>query len=94
MKNNPQNHIVKFPNRRLYCPVEARYITVDEVAQRIKARKPVTVIDKRDGRNITAFILLQILVKQEERGEGRISQEELLKYVVARPVSTAIRSAA
>jgi polyhydroxyalkanoate synthesis repressor PhaR len=87
VKNNPHNHIVKFPNRRLYCPEARRYVTLDEIAQRFSEGKSVRIIDKKTAKDLTSFVILQILTRYEENGQGRVSHADLLKYATSAPLA-------
>ena len=86
-------HILKCPNRRLYCLVESRYINLDEVRRRVKARQPVTIISKQTKQDITTAELLKVLLHDEERGEGKIPLETLLEYLRS-PANAAYSQAA
>jgi polyhydroxyalkanoate synthesis regulator protein len=41
--------VKKYTNRRLYDTEESRYITLDELAEKIRAGRDATVVDARTG---------------------------------------------
>lgn len=59
--------IKKYDNRRLYCVNEGRYVSLPEIRDFVKEGRSVRVVEKTGGRDITKFILTQILL--EERCE-------------------------
>jgi len=59
--------IKKYDNRRLYCVNEGRYVSLPEIRDFVKGGRDVKVVEKTSGRDITKFILTQILL--EERCE-------------------------
>jgi polyhydroxyalkanoate synthesis repressor PhaR len=53
--------IHRYPNRRLYCTFTSMYITFAEVARRIREGEPVQIVDKKNGQDLTKYVLLQFL---------------------------------
>jgi polyhydroxyalkanoate synthesis repressor PhaR len=74
--------IKKYPNRRLYCPVENRYLTLEDIAERIIAGKEVKIYDKITGRDITSYVFMQILARLAETGDVRFTEYELKNRIV------------
>ena len=54
----------KYANRRLYDTDKSRYVTLDEVADIIKAGNQVEVVDAKTKEDVTAFILTQIVLEK------------------------------
>ena len=53
--------IKRYTNRKLYDTVESRYVTLDEIAQMIKAGAEVQIIDNRTKEDLTSVTLAQII---------------------------------
>ncbi|MBM4387611.1 MAG: hypothetical protein FJ088_07715 [Deltaproteobacteria bacterium] len=73
--------IKRYPNRKLYDTTESRYITLDEIASLIREGEEVRVVDSRNGDDITAITLAQILIDRERLREGGIDLG-ILKNVI------------
>jgi polyhydroxyalkanoate synthesis repressor PhaR len=62
--------IKKYPNRRLYNTFESNYITIDDVAELIKAGNRVEVQDVTSGDDVTPLVLTQIIMNKAKRDQG------------------------
>jgi polyhydroxyalkanoate synthesis repressor PhaR len=71
-------------NRRLYCPVESRYITFDDVENRVISGQPVEIFDRMTGKDITRIVLMHILMRKEEIGDPRFTDGELRSRIMQR----------
>lgn len=69
MSSSTPRIIKKYPNRRLYDTEISRYITLEHIRRLVIANRDFTVLDKRNGRDITRSILLQVISEQEEGGD-------------------------
>src|SRR6516225_3080619 len=56
--------ITRYPNRRLYDRSRARYVTLPEIAELVRAGRTVTVRDSKTGEDLTRLILTQIILEQ------------------------------
>jgi polyhydroxyalkanoate synthesis repressor PhaR len=56
--------VKKYANRRLYDTQKSRYVTLNEVADRIRKGEEVQVLDAKTREDVTAFILTQILLEE------------------------------
>ncbi len=54
----------KYTNRRLYNTEKSCYVTLQQVAEIIKANRQVKVIDAKTKDDVTAFILTQIVLEE------------------------------
>jgi polyhydroxyalkanoate synthesis repressor PhaR len=61
--------VKKYANRRLYNTESSSYITLDNLADMVRAGRDFVVYDARTGDDITRGVLTQIIV--EEEGKGR-----------------------
>jgi polyhydroxyalkanoate synthesis repressor PhaR len=57
--------IKRYSNRKLYDPQTSCYVTLEELAERIRAGQEITVLESSSGEDITAVILTQILLDTE-----------------------------
>lgn len=55
--------IKKYTNRRLYDTEESRYITLDELTDRVKSGTDVRVVDAKTGEDLTQATLVQIVLE-------------------------------
>ena len=53
----------KYANRRLYDTSRSVYVTLDEVADMVKAGREVCAVDAKTKEDVTAFILTQIVLE-------------------------------
>jgi polyhydroxyalkanoate synthesis repressor PhaR len=72
--------IKKYSNRRLYDTQESHYITLDELASKVRAGIDVAVVDAKTGEDLTRTTLTQILM--EERGAARMLPSDLLAQLI------------
>ncbi len=72
--------IKKYSNRRLYDTDRSRYVTLDEVAETIRAGADLTFVDVPSGADITQPMLAQIIL--ESRGAARLLPVHLLRQLI------------
>ena len=72
--------IKKYSNRRLYDTQESRYITLDELASRIRQGAEVRVIDARSEADLTQATLAQIIL--DGRNASRLLPVPLLMQLI------------
>jgi polyhydroxyalkanoate synthesis repressor PhaR len=68
--------IKRYTNRKLYDTVESRYVTLDEIAEMIKAGAEVKIVDNRTKEDLTSVTLAQIIF-EEEKKTSKMSLEML-----------------
>src|SRR6266496_3329698 len=68
--------IKRYTNRKLYDTVESRYVSLDEIAEMIKAGAEVKIIDNRTKDDLTSVTLAQIIF-EEEKKTSKMSLETL-----------------
>jgi len=59
--------IKRYTNRKLYDTVESRYVTLDEIAEMVKAGVEVKIIDNRSKEDLTSVTLAQIIFEEEKK---------------------------
>ena len=72
--------IKKYSNRRLYDTGDSRYITLEELAQKIRGGHDVRVIDAKSGNDLTQATLAQIIL--ESRRAARLLPVPLLMQLI------------
>ena len=72
--------IKKYSNRRLYDTEQSQYITLEELARKVRSGVDVQVIDAKSGADLTQATLTQIVV--ENRGLARLLPTALLTQLI------------
>jgi len=62
--------VKKYANRRLYNTESSSYITLDNLAEMVRAGRDFVVFDARSGDDITRSVLTQIIVEEENKGHA------------------------
>ena len=55
--------IKKYGNRRLYDTEDSRYITLEELAEKVRGGRDVRVVDAKTGDDLTQATLTQIIIE-------------------------------
>lgn len=75
--------IKRYPNRKLYDTTAKQYVSLDNIAALIRAGAEVQVVDHATGEDLTALILMQIIVELEKKQSGFLPQSVLTGLVRA-----------
>ncbi|HZY85040.1 MAG TPA: polyhydroxyalkanoate synthesis regulator DNA-binding domain-containing protein [Gemmataceae bacterium] len=62
--------IVRYPNRRLYDRSEGRYVTLQDVEEKVRRGLTVMVRDSKTGEDLTRAVLTQILLERHPERMG------------------------
>lgn len=62
--------IKKYANRRLYNTDTSSYVTLDDLAEMVRAERDFSVYDAKTGEDLTHAVLTQIIVDQESKGQN------------------------
>lgn len=62
--------IKKYANRRLYNTDTSSYVTLDDLAEMVRAERDFSVHDARTGEDLTHAVLTQIIVEKESKGHN------------------------
>jgi polyhydroxyalkanoate synthesis repressor PhaR len=62
--------VKKYGNRRLYDTADSRYITLEELADKIRKGADAKIVDAKSGQDLTQATLTQIIV--ESRGAAKL----------------------
>lgn len=76
----PLSVVKKYSNRRLYDTDESRYITLDELAEKIQSGFDIRVVDAKTGEDLTQGTLTQIII--DGRGLASLLPVELLTRMI------------
>lgn len=68
--SEPPVVVKKYANRRLYNTESSSYITLDSLADMIRAGRDFVVYDAKTGEDITRTVLTQIIVEEESKGRA------------------------
>jgi polyhydroxyalkanoate synthesis repressor PhaR len=61
--------IKKYANRKLYDTSDKKYVAMDNLAKLIKCGEEITVIDNRNGRDITSVVVSQLLAREKREDD-------------------------
>ena len=70
--SRPSVVVKKYANRRLYNTESSSYITLDNLAEMVRAGRDFTVHDAKSGEDITRGVLTQIIVEEESKGSAML----------------------
>ena len=73
--------IKRYSNRKLYDPQSSRYVTLEELADMIRAGQDIVVTDSTTGEDITSVILTQILLERARQHQTPVPTEFLRQLV-------------
>ena len=62
--------IKKYANRRLYNTATSTYVTLEDLAEMVKAGADFVVYDAKTGEDITRSVLTQIIFEEENKGQN------------------------
>jgi len=69
-KTDEPTVIKKYANRRLYNTGTSTYVTLEDLAEMVKAEEDFIVFDAKSGDDITRSVLTQIIFEQESKGQN------------------------
>lgn len=64
--------IKKYANRKLYDTLDKQYISMDQLADMVRAGETVSIIDNQTGQDITAQILSQLLARDKRSSDSEM----------------------
>lgn len=84
--------IKKYSNRRMYDTEESKAVTLEDIAKLIKDGEDIKVIDNSTGEDITTNVLLQTLLKIDQRLDKdseikNLILKSLIKEYIEKPFS-------
>ena len=73
--------IKRYTNRKLYDSTSNSYVTLDEVAEMIRADEAVTIISNQNRNDITSATLVQIIAEKQKRSTESIPLPMLVEVI-------------
>lgn len=73
--------IKRYPNRKLYDTEAKAYVTLDGIAELIRAGADIQVVDHESGEDLTNVTLSQIILEQEKRQGTRLPKQVLTSLI-------------
>ena len=73
--------IKKYANRKLYDTTDKRYLTMDRLAELIKAGEEVSIVDNETGDDLTASIVSQLLARESAGGDKAVPSQVLMQML-------------
>jgi polyhydroxyalkanoate synthesis repressor PhaR len=73
--------IKRYPNRKLYNTEAKQYIKLEGIANLIREGAEIQVIDHASGEDLTALTLTQIILEQEKKQSGLLSNTFLTNLI-------------
>src|ERR1700729_1082401 len=74
--------VKKYANRRLYNTESSSYITLENLAEMVRAGRDFVVYDAKTGEDITRGVLTQIIVEEEgKQGQNLLPTAFLRKLI-------------
>ena len=74
--------VKKYANRRLYNTETSSYITLDTLADMVRAGRHFVVSDAKTGEDITRSVLTQIIVEEESKGDRAMLPINFLRQLI------------
>jgi polyhydroxyalkanoate synthesis repressor PhaR len=79
--------IKRYANRKMYDARASRYVTLDGVADLVRAGEDLRIIDNDTGEDLTALIFAQIIFEEEKRKNGLLTLP-VLRWIIQRGGAT------
>ncbi|MBW2730937.1 MAG: polyhydroxyalkanoate synthesis regulator DNA-binding domain-containing protein [Deltaproteobacteria bacterium] len=73
--------VKRYANRKLYDTQDSRYVTLDQIAEMIRASEDVKVIDNSTKEDLTSVTLAQIIFEEEKRQRSFLPLSALRKVI-------------
>jgi len=73
--------VKKYANRRLYNTESSSYITLENLAEMVRAGRDFVVYDAKTGDDITRGVLTQIIVEEEGKGHNLLPTNFLRQLI-------------
>jgi polyhydroxyalkanoate synthesis repressor PhaR len=75
-------HIIKkYANRKLYDTRDKQYLTMDRLAELIKAGEEVSILDNETGEDLTSPIVSQLLAREKRDDEKAVPSGVLIQML-------------
>ena len=83
MSKQATNQVIirKYANRRLYDTNESRYVTIEDLTIMVKSGVDFSVVDVVNGKDLTRFTLIQIILEIESK-DHRLLPISVLRQLI------------
>lgn len=75
--------IKRYESRKLYDTEESRYVSLEELAEWVRAGQEIRVVDNASSEDVTAQTLTQVILELGKNGRARLSSDflhELIRF--------------
>jgi len=79
--------IKRYANRKMYDTQASRYVTLDGIAELVRAGEDLRIIDNDTGEDLTALTFAQIIFEEEKRKNGLL-ELPVLRWIIQRGGAT------
>jgi polyhydroxyalkanoate synthesis repressor PhaR len=69
--------IKRYGSRKLYDTEESRYVSLEEIAEWVRAGQQIQVVDNQTAEDVTGHTLTQVILEQGKRGVSAFSVDFL-----------------
>jgi polyhydroxyalkanoate synthesis repressor PhaR len=69
--------VKRYGSRKLYDTEESRYVSLEEIGDWVRAGQDVRVIDSTNDEDVTAQILMQVILEEGKRGAPLVTTDIL-----------------
>lgn len=73
--------IKRYESRKLYDTEESRYVSLEELAEWVRAGQEIQVVDNGTGEDVTAQTLTQVILELGKNGRSRLSSDFLHEVI-------------
>ena len=101
MKTAQLKVIKRYQNRKLYDTKDSCYVTLEDIAEMVKAGEEVQIIENSSKEDITSLTLAQIIFEEQKRKSSSFPQDTftelirsgggVLKEIVSKTLETGVR---
>ena len=77
----PGKVIKRYTNRKLYDTSRSCYVTLDEIAQMVKAGEDVQIVDNKTGEDLSSVTLAQIVYEEEKKQKSILPLSALRQII-------------
>lgn len=73
--------VKRYESRKLYDTEESRYVSLEELAEWVRAGQEIQVVDNGTGDDVTAQTLTQVILELGKNGRSRLSSDFLHELI-------------
>ena len=81
--DSPVRLIKKYSNRKLYDTRSRQYVTLERIGELVRNGENIQVVDRQSGGDLTAITLSQVVLENERKRSGAVSEKVLQQLVRA-----------